>query len=232
MRVNVEKVEMSIDRKHGQGAHVSLYYQDGSVERREVECGMLIDALCSGTVSGTARWHSVGSLPEGYINVAFDCANTSTFRVALGFPGKKRLIKHYDKLYLVPMPRILMFIEVIQGRFTDMWIYSVRDDGVICNMPTPNVYGDGKVCWGSNEKVEIRELRDCEKAVSIFFDSAFNHDLFPAGARHFASFAEELAALEKEDSFPDKWLVPYGKEKLTEEDLRGDRGFVLGFLTR
>lgn len=232
MCLNVERIVMTIDRKYGQKAQVNLCYQDGSAESREVDCGVLIDALCSSTSSGTARWHSVGSLPEGYINVVFDCANSKNFRVALGLPGKKRLIKHYDKLYLVPMPRILMFIEVIQERFADMWIYSVRDDGVICNMPTPNVYDGGRVCWGSNEKVEIRELRDCDKAVSIFFDSAFNQDLFPPGARHFASFAEELAALDKEDSFPDKWLVPYGKEKLTEEDLQGNRGFVLDFLTR
>ena len=125
-----------------------------------------------------------------------------------------------------------MFIEVCQERFADMWIYSVRGDGVICNMPVPNVYNDGRVCWGSNEKVVIKELRDCDKAVSIFFDSTFNQDLFSASGKHFNSFAEELAALDKEESFPDKWLVPYGKEKRTEGDLRGNPGFVLGFLTK
>ena len=232
MRMSVEKIDISIDRKHGHNAQVSLYYPDGSAESRDVECGVLIDALCSGTTSGVTRWHSIGCLPEGYINVVFDSASSRNFRVALGFPGKKRLIKHYDKLYMVPMPRILMFIEVCQERFADMWIYSVRGDGVICNMPVPNVYDGGRVCWGSNEKVTIKELRDCDKAVSIFFDSTFNQDLFSASGKHFKSFAEELAALDKEESFPDKWLVPYGKEKLMEGDLRGNPGFVLDFLTK
>ena len=230
----VQKMSFAIDRGHGEKASVDLLYSDGSAETRAVDCRNLLESLSESLTPVAPSWCTVGSLPEGYINAAFDGRDPQHFRVAVGFPGKERLVRHYDKLYLMPMPRVLMIIEAGHGRFSGMWAFAVRSDGVICRMPVPNVYRDGKVCWGSNETTQIKELRDCDKAVSIFFDSVFNHDLYSAEEQKFGSFLEELEALKDKKSFPDEWLIPVGdaKAKLTEEDALGSSGFVLNMLIK
>ena len=230
----IEQISFHVDCRHANRARVILCHSDGTAERREVDCRSLQDALGNSLRTTTPSWCSVGCLPEGYINAVIGGADLQTFRVALGFPGKERVVRHYEKLCMMPMPRTLMFIEARGGRFTNMWIYAVRSDGVICNFPTPNVYREGSVCWGSNERIAIESIQDCDKAVSIFFDSAFNHDLYSSDERRFKSFSEELVELKGMKSFPDEWLVPAGAKevKLTENDILGKPGFVLSFLTK
>lgn len=80
------------------------------------------------------------------------------------------------------------------------------------NFPTPNVYANGKVCWGNVNLGEFKHLSAMEGVLASFFNNRFNHDLFSGkvgptykGPTTAPEYFKHLTTNE----FQEDWLIEY-----------------------
>jgi PRTRC genetic system protein B len=76
----------------------------------------------------------------------------------------------------VPIP-----LTVMMGRGTDYYLWALRGQKfapgeTVFQAPFPNVYPDGRICWGQNKPGQA-DPRRAPKLWSTFFTTPFNHDL-------------------------------------------------------
>lgn len=78
-------------------------------------------------------------------------------------------------IYKLKLPNILW---IVKGKDVKVFCYksTLKKDTILYKLPTPNVYNDGKICWG-NVKYEINSLSDVLMLERLFFESNFNEDL-------------------------------------------------------
>lgn len=81
------------------------------------------------------------------------------------------------------MPPSLWIIKTPVGA-TKKWDARIclvdPESGAVGPYPSPNVYVDGRICWGTvrDTKPPMTFPRDCDKVLNIFFGSEFNNDLW------------------------------------------------------
>lgn len=84
----------------------------------------------------------------------------------------------------------------------------VRDETLLYTFPYPNVgKSNGIVCWGLNQRLEIKDILELERAFRWFIAAPFNED---HGVRTTLGISKFRALIEhiKEQPFDDEWLMP------------------------
>ena len=123
----------------------------------------------------------------------------------------------------VNLPAGVLFVKMIRNpggvmRHADSFLFALKGKrGISFNTdrlykyPTPNVYDNGRICWGAVEIEEVTHLSSVEGLVGSFFANKFNSDLFSGkltsefrGGR--TSVTSYFKSLTKE-VFQDEWLV-------------------------
>jgi E2/UBC family protein D len=123
-----------------------------------------------------------------------------------------------DNPLRVPLPAFLMVRTTTAGQSPDYRVYAVAErpgslDVPLYHAPLPNIYGDGRVCWGTVTKVKAESLigndlaEDWSQLLSTPFGShsvsgkckSFNHDI----RRLYVKLEKHRARV-----YPKKELVP------------------------
>lgn len=94
----------------------------------------------------------------------------------------------------------------------------VNDATVLYRLPFPNVYADGKVCWGhANDRAGTMEsLAGLKAYVERLFRSVFNRDLFDSNLFSSLGINSPEALFEQlsnKDLYPDKFFLPLAESK-------------------
>jgi hypothetical protein len=108
----------------------------------------------------------------------------------------------------IPAPR-----TVLLGVGRTYWLWAVKSkifeaDADAFHAPFPNVYGDGKVCWGDTQPPEA-DAGKSRKIWELFFSTAFNDHL--ANGKSTTENSDVRRVLVR--------LAEEGKKKYPEEDL-------------
>lgn len=124
----------------------------------------------------------LGKLPRGYYDGRID-VNENGFECLVVVPEGIKPIIYYDKVYTIPFPSLLFFFRIQSGILKYSNVYALKKDNVddndyVYHYPFGNVHSDGSICWGSNTVNGIRNFREVEKAVSMFFGCSTNDDLW------------------------------------------------------
>jgi hypothetical protein len=160
-------------------------------------------------------------LPFGTIRYSKN-ESGSRQRVTMLLDKKMWEVRYGDEkeIFSIGFPRMIVQYVVVSSnvkalKITEMRIYAVLDDKKpITNetplflFPFPNVNkGNGIVCWGQNERLELNTLVELERAFRWFVSAPFNEDLgvrVKLGDYRFRVLLEKI----KEQTFNDDWLVP------------------------
>ena len=120
---------------------------------------------------------------------------------------------------LIPYPSLIFAIKAKDGIIKDSKCYAVKERKIddirketsLYAYPFGNVQaGTGDICWGSNNLPYLKDVKDLQRAMNIFYGSASNLDYVKTGKSYSASygsyqqFLKKLTELEK---FPLKALV-------------------------
>lgn len=200
---------------------VSLKNNQGLVKEKLVNLSDLLDEL------SVYRASNFGLLPRG-IRVLETKGSHAV--VAVEFPATKRTIKFEayardpQEFENVSLPSGIMFEKLLRQpggsyRHIDSYLYAMGSDRVnfssdrLYKYPTPNVYEDGRVCWGSVERTDIRHLSAVEGMVASFFSNKFNTDLFydkvsDGFPENINRGVDEYFKYLSEHEFQTGWLVP------------------------
>lgn len=159
-----------------------------------------VRAAFTGTKSDTG-WISYEVVRAGY-------DIQGPFYVAEFAPTRRTIeIKSSEKSYTLIWPVLILI-----GAGGNHYLYAVKGlsikDGsvMLYRAPFPNVYDDGKICWGENEHQSV-DASKAREIFDLFFASAFNNDL-SQGKTNTKTKLEEFYAIHEDDIFPDDELVP------------------------
>lgn len=165
------------------------------------------------------------SLPFGTIRYSTNDTGTRE-RITMEIPKKQWDIRYQndDNFFTIGFPRMVvqyLIVSNLQGNkvIKEMRIYAVEDnrkpvsdDTPLFTFPYPNVGKEnGIVCWGQNERLEIKELVELERSFFWFISAPFNEDHGVRTTLGFPSFKKLIEEI-KDQPFNDEWLVPNNKD--------------------
>ena len=150
----------------------------------------------------------IGRLPQGYYDGALSPAE-NTFKMAVSIPAAVRPVQYFDTVYVVPFPALMFIFCIATGRINVSKVVALdtdvpQEDSIVYHYPLGNVYDDGKICWGNIALPGISNPLELPKAVSAFFASETNNDLYEVvDGRQQRQLLEELS---NADTFPKRYL--------------------------
>lgn len=211
-----------------------LIYDDKGLRREKLV--LLSDLL---EELSTYRETNFGLLPK---NVRLCASKGNRLVVGIEFEKAQRVINftsfpdsvRFDHVSL-PAGILLQKLNVSGSRYihVNSYIFAIRGRRIqfpndrLYHYPTPNVYSDGRVCWGGVNLGEINSLSATEGVVSSFFSNQFNSDLFydrVVSSSSYASMsAESFFNHLNENEFDDGCLreTSYTVDQITNILLRG-----------
>lgn len=198
-------------------ATVQIEEKDGKVIKKDILFSDYLDLL--NRSKGTANsYYRLGGLPAGFYDGSISQQHDHTFKAIIIVNPKRLPCKYFESEYIIPFPKSAFFFHVNRKRVTETKIFALKQHGGqgecerLCHFPFPNIYADGRVCWGANRLPEIQQIKESEQLVSLFFSTPFNHDLFGASKGKWdcvgSTAFDIFERLQQMDSFPEEVLVP------------------------
>ena len=185
----------------------------------------LIQALESGTKSfNFLAEDSISDrtpiLPIGTIRYATNQTKTVAV-VSMEIDKKYWDIRYEDdkNFYTLGFPRMVVqyTVDLNEGYLSNMKIFAVKDDKKpitdttpLFRFPFPNVHDNGSVCWGKNERIQVKSLVELERGFQWFVSAPFNEDLgvkTTLGIPNFRMYIEKF----ENQPFQDEWLIEMNK---------------------
>lgn len=185
----------------------------------------LIQALESGTKSfNFLAEDSISDrtpiLPKGTIRYATNRTKTVVV-VSMEIDKKYWDIRYEDdkNFYTLGFPRMIVqyTVNMSEGYLSNMKIFAVKDDKKpiidttpLFQFPFPNVHDNGSVCWGKNERIQVKSLVELERGFQWFVSAPFNEDLgvkTTLGIPNFRMYIEKF----ENQPFQDEWLIEMNK---------------------
>ena len=128
-------------------------------------------------------------------------------------PAQKVKIQVLESVLEIPLPRTVVYHC---DKTVHIWALSCAtfDPGAMAyHLPLPNVYQDGKVCWGKNA-APAADPGQARKTWELFFTgTAFNADLANGKSKAFpASIVAQLEAVAGANKYPAADLVSTNKK--------------------
>ena len=123
----------------------------------------------------------LGGLPEGLVDMSY--RSDGNFAVLQQVPSTVFVVEYCNKKYSIPFPSLLFFTKVIDGRVTKVATFAVKEEkatakSTLYHYPFGNVYGDGRVCWGSNKLPQLKKPVESNIIPTLFFSAPTNSDLW------------------------------------------------------
>lgn len=168
-----------------------------------------------------ANEKSTPTLPFGTIRYSTNESGNQQ-RITLMIPKKQLDIRYGNEekeFFHIGFPRMVIQFLVSTSNNSKMSIretrlYAVMDNNLpitdetpLYTFPYPNVGKDnGIVCWGQNQRLEIKDIVELERAFTWFTSAPFNEDhgvRTTHNIRHFRELMEQITDL----PFDDVWLI-------------------------
>lgn len=166
-------MNISIDVDSDGEASVKLI--SGSLTRtKNISISSLIESLAA-----NARLNS-GLMPYGTIWFA---GNQNEYSVLIEHPAFINKLNFGGVEYSIPFPRCLFKFSVRNKRINASFVAClshavISGNDYLYSFPFGNVYNDRRICWGGVELPTIYSPLALRGAISLFFSSGFNGDLF------------------------------------------------------
>ncbi|KAM3090293.1 hypothetical protein ACKFKG_30345 [Phormidesmis sp. 146-35] len=149
-----------------------------------------------------------GWLPNSVVR----CGSNTAGEWAVLFmpPAQQTIALQETGTVQVPLPGMVM---VGVGRDYRIWAVATKQfepDAVGYHAPLPNVYDNGRICWGTN-RPPIASPQNIIKAWELFISSPFNGDLAYGKSRsHHSDVRQQLTALSRRrrKTYPTNDLMP------------------------
>lgn len=130
-------------------------------------------------------------------------------------PGQKVDIQLGGAQLTVPLPRTVLVHYDRVVRLFAMASSSFEPGEQAYKLPFPNVYDDGRVCWGQNTVPAAEPMRARDTWKLFFSGTAFNHDLSNGKSRTYErDVCQLLETLQGKGKFPASELVKMGKKTI------------------
>jgi hypothetical protein len=135
-------------------------------------------------------------------------------------PRKKTgiFLEGSDEAIVVPLPDLLMFRRSSEKGQPEYRVYAVKGrptslEAKLWQIPLPNVYDDGRVCWGSVKKIQGQTLSDTslEADWRVFLGTPFgNHSVSRKSRSHPDDIRKKYIDMEQRKSrvYPKSDLMP------------------------
>lgn len=202
---------------------VSVKSNSGLVKEKLVNLSDLLDELSA------YRATNFGLLPK---NTRLLETKGNYLILGVEFPRSNRQVKYMAlgdeeaaTIDNVSLPAGLFIEKMMREpggtyRHIDSYLFALSGNRITFNTdtlykyPTPNIYEDGRVCWGEVDFGEMRQLSATEGLISSFFCNYFNNDLFydrvsqdfsGIVSRGVQSYFEYLS----QNEFDDNWLLSH-----------------------
>ena len=155
----------------------TLYFLDGHYLFRHKEGDKFISKFVTSADLAAAFSQSEqdsGWMDPGVVRVG---SNTKGLWTVYSAPAQKVEIRiDKEDVILVPIPRTVML-----GNEETWWMWALKEkyfeaNAAAYNAPFPNVYADGKICWGQNKAPRADATKGRENWWK-FFSTPFNGDL-------------------------------------------------------
>ena len=148
-----------------------------------------------------------GWLPTGVVRTGRN--SRGTWIVYVAPPERVRITTDQGEALHIPIPMSLLvgwgrryYLYALQGRKFD-------PNATVYRAPFPNVYDNGRVCWGSHKVPEVTPA-NIHKTWKLFFDTTFNEHIARGKTvsheENALDLLRELSAREKK-TFPSSELV-------------------------
>lgn len=200
---------------------VSVHITDEKgIETRKVLHMSEFLGILEDCATGSEMLH-IGELPEGFYDGAISQEET-TFRLAVLVPAGVRPLNYFGDMYMVPFPALMFTFVVTGGSITRSKVFALdtdvpNDKSVVYHYPYGNVYGEGKICWGTNHLERISKKKDINSVVALFFGSETNNDLFRTGK--YPTQRMLLEEMKTAKTFPRECLLQHEDYPLLEDVL-------------
>ena len=128
---------------------------------------------------------NTGLLPTG---TRYFSGAKSNYNISIELPAKIRSMKVYSsgsrkkEVMEIPFPVCSFNFNIQNYELRDTRIFSMKHplqtekDAMYC-FPFGNVYGDGRVCWGSVKLSKVSKPMELVSIITLFLGSEFNGDL-------------------------------------------------------
>lgn len=213
------------------GTNITHVDSNGNHQTKSVDLSDLVKVLSTNVA------FDMGFLPIGtrYLGVKGDQIHIAVERPASAYDvsfSNGSTTKVLGKANL-PAALFLFVLTKANDAFfvNNAYIFAIKQDNIMLGIdglyqyPTPNVFTDARICWGSNEEAikNFRSLAALNGAVRRFFTAPFNSDLFnqsmvsqsfpwaKVGADS-SGQAERYLKFLTENPFNSDWLMPHRNE--------------------
>ena len=164
-----------------------------------------------------------GWLPAGIVRCGQNAAGP--WFVYCTPPQKVKISLDEGIWMVVPAPRLALIGSGNAYRMAAMREKHFRAEALIYHAPFPNIYPDGRICWGTNTPPEALP-ENARKVWELFFESPFNADLTGNKSKlHSKDVRDMLRELERRQarSYPADDLVSMNNdvERLWKEAIEG-----------
>jgi hypothetical protein len=113
----------------------------------------------------------------------------------------------------IPVPRTVL---AGSGSLYYLWALANKrfdSEAEAFRAPFPNVYPDGRICWGTGNPVPEADAGNARAVWELFFKTPFNQDLAQGKSGEFpVDCREQLRNLSGKNTYPARDLVPTRQE--------------------
>ena len=200
------------------GSPVQVTIQEGNNRKNyQVSLNDYIASISFDTDEVQCFYPPVGKIPKECIDFSY-ARNCSKFscRALFKLPADRQLIVYCGQAFLVALPALVFDFTVIDEVLIPKrsFVYSEKN-GVLYHYPLTNVYEDGRICWGNLKIPACMSVSDMKRAVDFFMQAPGNSDLSMStnilSLLEFGSMGEFIKYLTKVKHYPNKGLIPVGK---------------------
>lgn len=210
--VKQKEVTIRLLMENAKTADVTIVDTNDGVNQYRLPVKILAGMLDAGLKrTETMTYERVGRMPEGYLDMCY--GDNHNFSIAC-MTDAAVYPYHYtvgktSKVFMVPFPKTMFLFQIRDGKVVDSKCNAVNQKNKICYYPFPNVYENGKICWGGNILPEISRISDIHSVMDLFVQSGFNTHLYTpeVNTTMKVSIEELLRYLEPLDEFPNKILI-------------------------
>lgn len=206
---------------------VQVTKDDGEVLKKMMDFDTYLEFINSSAAQSSSML-SVGKMPRGFYDGAISPVVDDTFWAVLNISVGKIPVVYFDAQMILPFPTLCFKFKVTKGNVNESRVFALTEDEAdvsdtskLYHYPFTNVYGDGKICWGSNQLPKVRTFKELESLVQMFLSTPNNNDLFNSD-KMLSNFSGTAAAffrlLEGKETFPIENLKNTGN---TVEELLG-----------
>lgn len=194
---------------------VEIQQETGEVLKKNISYESYIDSLNeSSSRESNIR---IGKLPEGFYDGMISYEKSNTFSCVIVIPAGKFPVQYVNTQFILPFPSTVFFFEVENGNVVISRCYMVKDENVndetrLYHYCYSNVYDNGRICWGTNNLPAVKNLKELDGLVTLFFSAPSNNDLFLPksmlnGCEQYSGNIRGLYMdLNGKEKFPDEYL--------------------------